>query len=318
MKEKSNIILFPQMQDTLVEKSFLAMEQENFSEALTYIDQLLHHGIENSDIAIGKIICHIQLGQPLEAEIFCEDILERKTGKAFYTILFYYITILFEAHRYNKIIQYIDELESTTTVPPEEQIKYREIYDMCQMMNEKESVELLEKIDLKIKEKEYKNAFIFLKQWNTLHKQVPKVFYSYLLLDIHEGIKAYIWQILRERKVKDNITVSKFGESISKKPSETTIIKQSRTYKDIAKRLEPLGQDNPVMEQFLLELTEHLLYMYVPLDFNNEVESIVETLMFIGQELYLGEKEPMHNGKVKKYIKQVMEAERLYAELFLH
>src|SRR5690625_1527460 len=180
MKAKSYIILFPQMQDTLVEKSFLAMEQENFSEALTYIDQLLHHGIENSDIAIGKIICHIQLGQPLEAEIFCEDILERKTGNAFYTILFYYITILFEAQRYNKIIQYIDELESTTTVPPEEQIKYREIYEMCQMMNEKESKELLEKIEQHIEKKEYKNAFICLKQWNTLHKQPPTVFHSYL------------------------------------------------------------------------------------------------------------------------------------------
>src|SRR5699024_5824651 len=176
--------------------------------------------------------CHIQLGQPLEAEIFCEYILERKTGKAFYTILFYYITILFEAHRYNKIIQYIDELESTTTVPPEEQIKYREIYDMCQMMNEKESVELLEKIDLKIKEKEYKKIIkeiIILKQSNILNHKICKMIDSYLLLNINKKIKTYIWQIIRERKLKDNITVSKIGESISKKPSEATIIKQSRT-----------------------------------------------------------------------------------------
>ncbi|MEJ8776327.1 hypothetical protein [Pseudogracilibacillus sp. ICA-222130] len=318
MAEKNKIILFPQMQDTLIEKSFLAMEQENFSEALTYIDQLLHHGIENSDIAIGKIICHIQLGQPLEAEIFCEDILERKTGNAFYTILFYYITILFEAQRYNKIIQYIDELESTTTVPPEEQIKYREIYEMCQMMNEKESKELLEKIEQHIEKKEYKNAFICLKQWNTLHKQPPTVFHSYLLMDIHEGIKAYIWQLLRERQVKESISVSKFGEIITKKPSETTMVKQSRTYKDIAKQLELVGQDNPVMEQFLLELTEHFLYMYVPMDLSNEVEHIMQALMFIGQELYVVENEPMYDGKVNKYLKKVMEAERLYVELFLH
>src|SRR5699024_8247971 len=139
MKEDKKVILHPSSAQALMDESLQAIEQEDFQTALTNLEQLFAHGLENFQINIGKIICLIQLGEQTDAILFCEEVMEDETNEHFFDYLFYYVTLLFEANEYAKLIAYIDSLEKNMDVDPAHRASYEEMYDMCVEMNTRQA-----------------------------------------------------------------------------------------------------------------------------------------------------------------------------------
>src|SRR5699024_598325 len=114
------------------------IQQENYSAAIKKLELLRKHKQKSYTIYIQSLICYIRLHRYTEAELLCEELLE-KHDEHYMDYLDYYIIILFEARKYQAVIERIQEEEQLANLPEELYAKFQEMKMLAQQMNEWEA-----------------------------------------------------------------------------------------------------------------------------------------------------------------------------------
>src|SRR5699024_11822997 len=71
------IILFPKMRMKLEQEIESEIQQENYSAAIKKLELLRKHKQKSYTIYIQSLICYIRLHRYTEAELLCEELLEK-------------------------------------------------------------------------------------------------------------------------------------------------------------------------------------------------------------------------------------------------
>lgn len=317
MKEDKKVVLHPSSAQTLMDQSLQAIEQEDFQTALTHLDQLLAHGIENFQINIGKIICHIQLGEQTDAMLYCEEVMEDKTDEYFFDYLFYYVTLLFEANEYAKLITYIDDIEESMDIDSSHRASYEEIYEMCVEMNARQAHELWEVFLTTLAEKNYPKAWIAFHDWAGCQVVMPNDFKPLLANnDIHPLIQTEMLLHLKRATKNQTVTIHKFDEVRTIETNMLHCIERHPLFQQVLQEIQPLEQENPSQYEAMTLLIHHYMYVHYPFTFPvQDLDRIVHALYDIqeNQRLFQASDEKVANP----YVPKLIQAMNMYIELRL-
>src|SRR5699024_8593372 len=127
------IILFPKMRVKLEQEVEREIQQENYTSAIEKLEVLRNHGQKSYSIHIQSLICYIRLKRFTEAELLCEELLD-KHDEHYMDYLDYYIIILFEAKKYQAVIERIEEETESGELPEELQYKFQEMKILAEQM----------------------------------------------------------------------------------------------------------------------------------------------------------------------------------------
>lgn len=317
MKKDNKIILHPNTEQTLIDKSLQAIDQEDFDEALTYIDQLLDYGLASIELHIGKIVCLIQTGQQKDAILFCESIMEDTSDEHFFDYLFYYVTLLFEANEYAKLIHYIDELEASMDITEAERASYEEIYHLCVQMNERRAIDLWDTFLDHIQTQRHQQAWISFHDWATCRVATPSRLLDLLAEPhVHPVIKTELLLYLKETNKQVRVTITKFAEQ---QIIETTMLKEMKEhvlYKNTIEMLAPLQQENPTQYEATRLLFDRFIFVYYPFYFPKEdIEIVIQALTTIQEEHLLFDL--TEDKTTNPYVQKIQQAMNMYIELVL-
>src|SRR5699024_2476077 len=107
--KNEKVVLFPKLKTTLENESLRLLQNKNYTEALSMLNQLIHYDIQSHEIIIGKLICLMELGRYTEAQDECEKVLSKR-NKHYYDYLFMYLNIIFQMQQYEQLMK-IDDHE---------------------------------------------------------------------------------------------------------------------------------------------------------------------------------------------------------------
>lgn len=317
MSKDKKVVLFPGAAEKLMEKSMQAIEAENFKKALTYLEQLLAHSKPNFQINIGKIICLTQLGEQTDAILFCEEVMEDRTDEHFFDYLFYYVTLLFEANEYAKLVAYIDDIETSMDVSEENRAAYAEIYDMCIALNGRKAEELWKAFVDHLELKDYPKAWILFHDWATCHLLLPEDFTSLLDDDqVHPIIQTELLFYLKKHPSKKSITINKLNQTRTIEVSELSKVEDHPLYKEVIKKIEHLVHENPLQHEAMTYLLNNFIFVYYPLTFPEmDTDKIIAALYYIHDHelLYQTPEEEITNP----YVLKILQAMNMYVAIVL-
>src|SRR5699024_10793428 len=122
----------------------------------------------------------------------------------------YYVMILYEAGKYDMVINRIEE-EQRGKLPKEIQTKFKEIKRIAQQMNEWESMELIGDIQQAITDDNPRKQYYLFQKWQQLDTTMPEFFYDLLIEEtIHPVIKTMILLKFVEAEIAEDIAIRKF------------------------------------------------------------------------------------------------------------
>src|SRR5699024_10151431 len=217
---------------------------------------------------IGKIICLIQLGEQTDAILYCEEVMEDETDEHFFDYLFYYVTLLFEANEYAKLINYIDDIEKYMDIDPAHRVSYEEIYDMCVEMNARQAHELWGVFLEDVIEKNYPKAWIAFCDWASCRVPMPNNFKELLANnDVHPIIQTEILLHLKRATSNQTVTIHKFDEVRTIETNMLHDVEEHPLYHQVLKQIQPLEQENPSQYEAMILLVHHFMYVHYPFTF---------------------------------------------------
>ncbi|HLR43231.1 MAG TPA: hypothetical protein VK067_08350 [Pseudogracilibacillus sp.] len=317
MKEDKKVVLHPSSAQSLMDRSLQAIEQEDFQTALRNLDQLLAHGVENFQINIGKIICLIQLGEQTDAILFCEEVMEDERNEHFFDYLFYYVTLLFEANEYAKLIAYIDNIEKNMDIDPAHRTSYEEIYHMCVEMNARQALELWENFLEELREKNAPKAWIAFHDWAACQVTMPNDFKELLANnDIHPVIQTEILLHLKRSKMNQTVKIHKFDEVGTIDTNMLHAVEGDPLSQEVLGKIQSLEDENPSQHEAMTSMLHHFMYVHYPFAFPKEdVQNFVDALYGIQEHQLLFQ--PSEEKVTNPYVAKLVQAMNLYIELVL-
>ena len=303
----------------LEEESFLAIDKGDYATALAKINELLHHQAASYEIYIGKLICLLKLGQYLEAELLCERLLEDKEDEHFYDYLLHYVMILFESNKCHELVSYINEIEETMTIPSFYKEKYENIYEICQTMIEAQAEELMNEIEQFVETKDDHKLWCKLNEWKQLNVQPPQRLISLLnKKDVHPIAKTVILEIVYTHRVKQVVSIEKFGETIKIKPNDLKKMDEHPIYLRTVDLLMDIEQENPTLYAMVRELFDRYFHVHYPFVFPEEdIAKVVRALIHIGKVHLFLTRANENDKKVVFYINSIQISNEMYLKLIL-
>src|SRR5699024_4961671 len=138
--------------------------QENYTSAIEKLEVLRNHGQKSYSIHIQSLICYIRLKRFTEAELLCEELLD-KHDEHYMDYLDYYIIILFEAKKYQVVNERIEEETESGKLPEELQYKFQEMKILAEQMNEWQASEIVGDMKQAIQDSNSKKQYYLLQKW---------------------------------------------------------------------------------------------------------------------------------------------------------
>lgn len=278
---------------------------------------MINYGISGHEIITGKLICLMELGRQLEAELLVEESIHMR-DQNYYEYVHIYLTILFQTNQYEKLMEQVSlELEDDYT-PEMIREQFQQLYDMSANMQsdilDKKTPEYIADLITAVQEED------FPKQWKVIEnmrkmKMEPteKIIHFLNNESIHPVIKTVIFKWLRDKEVTKLVKVSKLGKEQTLRPSELYTVREHALFKRIILLINEVEQQNPTLFIFLEQLLYRYTYVCYPiLSPGIDVILIAEALKQIGEE-YM--QEPLNDNideEVKKYIEEIKLCEKLY------
>ncbi|GEL77433.1 hypothetical protein [Tenuibacillus multivorans] len=267
--EHHDVVMFPGWRKELEAKSFDAVKHKNYEEALIHIEQLESFNEASNDILTAKVICFIELSRYDEAIMLCRKLM-REDDDHYFKYLHIYLSILFQTSQYSEVVDLLDEIKETSSLPVEYEESFEQLYDMSKQFLENATDQESE---------EHMNHFLdslengnFQEQWKLLsyHRKFPIQPYLDQLIpylsDTHLNpvIKTGILQWCMDEDIDQGIEVEKFDETDWFTPSKLPDVLDTRFAQDVLSELEEVEQDDPTLFQFTKQVLYRFLYIKFP------------------------------------------------------
>lgn len=257
-----NVILFPKWKDTLEEESLQALKEKRYEEALTKLNKLISYQADSHEIIVGKLMCLMELGYYQEAQEICEREMQKK-GENYYHYLHMYVTILFQTHQYDLLLEQTGYELASDNLPPELREQLEQLYQLSENMRndivEKENKAYLAEFQEAVKKMDHR------KQWRIAEnlrkrREIPPAEMADCLIsrDIHPATKTAVFNWLKDSGSIAETAVHKIDLHVNIKPALAPDLWDNETIWKILAHIGTWEQENPT----LFQLMEKLLYRY--------------------------------------------------------
>lgn len=290
-KKNGNIVMFPKWKANLEHNGLQAVKDKRFHDAVDALQPLVEYDVANDDVITGLLMSWIELGQYDDAENLCQVQMKHTMDETYYHYLHIYITILFQRNQYQNIIDLLDEVFVTETIPHQSRTQLWQMYEVSKKLledNKKEQGKHL--LDQFFEALESNEVHI---QWvtiNQLSKQCsPPLLEPFVPVlkqkDVHPILKTAILEWFRDCGLDEQIIVHKFSQSFEVVPTQLSQFESDYIIQQIQLRMAHIEQSNPSMYEMLNKLLFHYFYVRYPLlPDEKDVSGIVEALTQIGHE----------------------------------
>ncbi|MFD1850129.1 DUF3196 family protein [Oceanobacillus bengalensis] len=319
--ENDNIILFPKWKKTLEEESLSALKEKRYETALSKLNKLLAYQIDDYEIVTGKLICLMELGRFNEAERLCEELMQYP-GKSYYNYVHIYLTILFQTHQYDLLMDKIEYELQNHDIPKLYRDQFKQLYEISERMRIDVAVDSGDKLLSQLFEVMEKNDYP--EQWRVVEnlrklKAQPTNKIEALLTDenVHPITKTAIFIWLKDMNWDKRVDIHKFGISQQINPSNVEDLESSEMIIETLRYITDLEQQNPSLYQLLKKVLSRYTYvMYPILPSDNQYVHIGKALEVIGSEyLNIQLLDQVHDKEVTFYIEQIKMCESLYLSI---
>ncbi|MFD2926134.1 hypothetical protein [Halobacillus naozhouensis] len=322
-KRKGDIVMFPKWKTMLEEKGLKAVEEKSYQEAVEFLLPLVNYQVASREVTTGLLMSWIELGNFSQAEDLCQEQMKAEEEN-YYHYLHIYITILFQDNRYQELIDLLDEVFETESIPHQSRTQLWQIYEI--------SNKLLQDTHKKEGEKYVQSFFAAIDnqdihtQWKSIQQLTKQpvstdieAFEKLLTKDsTHPIIKTAIIQWFRDNKVDHKVPIRKFSNDMLIIPSELNTLESEYIIQQIQLRLGAVEQSNPTMYEIINSLLKHYCYVRYPFyPDEEEVDHIVEALKQLGHDYLQIPYQSLfgRDEKVQKYKEEIELSEQHYVLL---
>ncbi|WP_100011974.1 tetratricopeptide repeat protein [Lentibacillus sediminis] len=314
-----NVILFPKWKDTLEEESLQALKEKRYEEALTKLNKLISYQAESYEIIVGKMMCLMELGYYQEAQDICELEMQKK-DEHYYHFIHMYVTILFQTHQYDLLLEQAGYELASDSLPPELREQLQQLYHLSENMRndiaEKENQAYLADFQEAVKKMDHR------KQWRLVEnlrkrKETPPAEMADCLIssDIHPVTKTAIFNWLKNSGSIAETSVHKMDQYLSITPASAPDLWDNETNRQILAHISLWEQENPTLFQLMEKLLYRYTYVFYPiLPPAGDAEKIAEALAQIAaayMNLYTTVTET-NDPSVGSYMETIQLCEALY------
>lgn len=294
-KKKSNVIPFPNLKDRYIDKGMALLKEKKFHEALEMFSEAKKINEDKAEIHLGMAICFMELGELLEAKDICKKMLMEDIG-SYFTVLQIYLTILIQLREYHEVQSTIEAVLEENHLPAESAEHFYKLLEFSRKMTQND-VDIVEEDDESTQtmyiEDIIENTTKQMAYIQSLKdRNVNKHFSSLKVLlenpKSHPMVKSMILHLMIENEIEKEVTVYKFGESITVIPAKLEDISELPFTKKVLTILDDtLGNENPTLYEAVKELwIRHLYVLYPLLPQPTDADLWAAALHIVGYEMH--------------------------------
>ncbi|RXI98452.1 hypothetical protein DS745_19190 [Anaerobacillus alkaliphilus] len=273
-KRQDKVVLFPGVVDKLVGKGMDSLKEKRFSQAHSYFEQALNIEPDHPQGRFGVALSLIEQSRLEEAKDVTENMLKEDIGN-YYDILQVHISLLVQLGHYAEVVTMLEGIMEEEKLPANlAESFYHLLHFSRQMVDDGTPIEIADDIQFASEE-----LILMLnegspeKQWiaiQMLGKKSNHIFFESVKDFLKDGkqdpiLKSLILQLLKEKKVEENIEIHKFGKvldiNISEIDHELNEEFRNETLTIVARHLE---NDNPSLFDVVRQLWSHYLLALYP------------------------------------------------------
>lgn len=261
----SNIILFPNLEERLLDKATALVTEKKYKEARSLFEKMLELDKENIKGLYGWAVCSVELGDYPLAEEAVRQLLSTKTPY-YYDVFRLYLTILIEKKDYRQALSEIRRLDGRKGLPPGSGAFLRQMKRFCELRLREPPAEPGRKTGRggrgepgadwpKLKAADPKQQMLLIQDVSDrlIKQDLPQV--RDFLLDRHQNpeIKTMLLCAVREKHLTDQIDVWKFGE-VYHVAFDSEFLHKAFTDKVEQQIRQVLNSQNPTLADLAVEM----------------------------------------------------------------
>lgn len=274
-KKRSNVIPIPNLKERYLDMGTALLKNKKYQEALEMFSEAKKLNEDKAEIYLGMAICLMELGELVEAKEICKKMLLEDIGH-YFTVLQIYLTILIQLREYLEVQATIEAVLEENHLPAESAEHFYKLLEFSRKMTQNDMT-FIEDDEM---EDEAIQSFYLediledpTKQIDYIQslrdRNLSKHFSALKILlenpTTHPMVKSMILHIMIENEVEKEVTVYKFGESITIIPAELEDISELPFTKKVLTVLDDtLGNENPTLFEAVKELWIRHLYVLFP------------------------------------------------------
>ncbi|WP_027409499.1 tetratricopeptide repeat protein [Anoxybacteroides tepidamans] len=315
-----NIIPFPNLRQRLLERGLEALQVKQYKKALHFFYEAEKLEPNDPEVELSMIICLFELGEWEEAKERCCRLLEEQKVDDT-ELLPIYLSILIQLKQYKQAEAMIYKALQNRHLSPSLRDHFIQLLQLVGKMNtplsstsyyNEEIRQLLKSERLTDQMKAIKQ----LEEKEEIEALLP-ILKQYLNEENnHPMAKTMVLRLLTEKKVREAITITKFGETMTVVPAQLDESIETKFAAGVLERLErDLANDNPSLYEMASEIW--LRYVYILYPFSaafSSCEAWAAALHLTACHLQ-GSAEPLE-GIAERYGASVEEVETLYKKLY--
>ncbi|MGM7720938.1 tetratricopeptide repeat protein [Metabacillus sp. Hm71] len=271
-KKRSKVIPFPNLKDRYIEKGMDLLKEKKYHEALNMFSEAKKLKEDKAELHLGMAICFMELGELAEAKEICKKMLLEDIGH-YFTVLQIYLTILIQLREYREVQTTIEAVLEENQLPAESAEHFYKLLEFSRKMTQNDE-DIMESDDEEqplyiediLENTNKQMAYI----QSLRDRNLSKHFSSLKLLlenpNSHPMIKSMILHLMIENEVEKEVTVYKFGETVTVIPAQLDDLSDLPFTKKVLTILDDtLGNENPTLFEAVKELWIRHLYVLFPL-----------------------------------------------------
>ncbi|WP_400242680.1 tetratricopeptide repeat protein [Niallia sp. JL1B1071] len=274
-EKKDNIIFFPDLDKRLLQKGLDAIQDKQYKEAISYLEEAKERNPFHSDINIGLILSYYEMGLLEQAKYLAKEMLTAGQGDYIH-VLDLYIMILVQLHEYEEIVSTIEVLLEDHQIPANKIEHFSKMLTFSRKMAE--SSPLTEKDDLieestdetgrlmEIEDPQEQMLLIAKMSSQNIRASIEEVKLFLQEDEKNPFLKTMLINILREQEYDQEVVIHKFNRTITVKPTNLKDIKEQDQYKKIMTILIDYVESNdPILFENIKMLMDRQFFLLYPL-----------------------------------------------------
>lgn len=314
---RNRIVPFPQLKERLLAKLELATSEHRYHDIIKLTNELSQHGFTNKHVYASKINALIALKMWIEAEEFCEYVMEQSEE---YEQIFmnYYLFILHEAHQFVDLIETY-ELSMTKGIISKKDDVLIELYESAKYLLESENRQQKRYLDRAVNEQNHLRQKQILTTLKIKGYKNLMSFYPLLVnVNVHPIVKTELLIWAKDLNLNDKVELEKFGQRMTIELNQLDNIENQTSFQLVLNELDDFYQQNPAQYEGLKKLFIHYCFVIYPFAIpKGEVEVIVDALKYLSENQFLINDEFTGlQTNLKKYIEQIQICHGMYLQIF--
>jgi tetratricopeptide (TPR) repeat protein len=279
VKQKENIIFFPDLEKRLTEKGLECLQMKRYKEAINLLEDARELDPENGDILIGLVLAYFEGAAFQKAKELAKDMLLKGIGD-YLQMVDLYLTVLIQLHEYTEIVLTIEALLDEKEIPPEKSEHFLTILQFSKRMAENTPLQnedtqpkesLQDRIDLtelnlhSIKDPKEQMLLISSLADKNIRPYINEI-KRYLTDSLgHPFLKTILLNLLKDQEYDQGVTVEKFNIQKLYIPTELPEIGSQVEMKKIEEQLKArLENSDPVLFENIKSLVERHFFITYP------------------------------------------------------